>query len=230
MVGGAVVFYSGDVKSLVNDMQIAKPTLLPVVPRLLTRIYAKIQDSVKGSVVKRFLLNAAYRSKRAQLAKCDDGKLPSNDTLLDRLVFAKIRVLLGGHVRLIMIGAAPIAPKITEFLRASLGCVIMEGYGQTECVAPCTVTLPGDLRTGHVGPPIAAAVIKLVDVPEMGYRAAEGRGEVCVRGPIVFQGYFGDPARTASVLDADMWLHTGDIGQFTKVSDFEFVCILILFF
>ncbi|KAH9400419.1 hypothetical protein TYRP_001984, partial [Tyrophagus putrescentiae] len=204
MVGGSVVFFSGDVKVLSDDMKIAKPTLLPAVPRLLTRIYCKIQDSVKSNVIKSLLLNTAYHFKQKDFERT--GHHSPGHT---------VRENLGGRVRLVMSGSAPLNPNVLEFLRCALGAVVIEGYGQTECCAPCTVTFPRDVRTGHVGPPIAAAAIKLADVPDMGYYAADGKGEVLVRGPIVFQGYFKDPERTAATLDTDGWLHTGDIGQWT---------------
>jgi len=70
---------------------------------------------------------------------------------------------------------------------------------------------------GHVGPPTPGAILKLADVPEMGYYAREGKGELLVRGPIVFRGYFKEPERTAQVLK-DGWLYTGDIGTFTEVN------------
>lgn len=211
MVGGSIVYFSGDVKQLSDDMKIAMPTLLPAVPRLLTRIYCKIQDSVKSNVMKSLLLNTAFHFKQKNFTKTG---IVRNDTFWDKLVFHKIRDTLGGKVRLIMCGSAPLNPNVLEFLRCALGCVVLEGYGQTECVAPCTCTFPNDIQSGHVGPPLSAAKIKLADVPEMGYYAKDGKGEILVQGPIVFQGYFKDPERTAQTLDNDGWLHTGDIGLF----------------
>ncbi|XP_008934944.1 PREDICTED: long-chain-fatty-acid--CoA ligase 1-like, partial [Merops nubicus] len=88
-----------------------------------------------------------------------------------------------------------------------------EGYGQTECTAGCSLSLPGDWTAGHVGAPMPCSIIKLVDVQEMNYLAARGEGEVCVKGPNVFRGYLKDPEKTAEALDKDGWLHTGDIGK-----------------
>ncbi|XP_036069976.1 long-chain-fatty-acid--CoA ligase 1 isoform X3 [Oryzias melastigma] len=88
-----------------------------------------------------------------------------------------------------------------------------EGYGQTECTAGCTITLPGDFSEGHVGPPLPCNIIKLMDVPEMNYYAVNGEGEVCVKGSNVFKGYLRDPEKTAETIDADGWVHTGDIGK-----------------
>ena len=93
---------------------------------------------------------------------------------------------------------------------------ISEGYGQTECVGPCTATLMGDETTGHVGPPLVSCIVKLVDVPEMDYNSCDGRGEILVKGPIVFQGYFKMPQLTSDTLDKDGWLHTGDIGYWSS--------------
>ena len=138
------------------------------------------------------------------------------------------------RVRLMITGSAPLSAHVMEFLRIVFCCQVSEGYGQTECGGACTVTDPLDYASlGHVGAPLASNEIKLVSVPDLGYLVAdvahgeerdaagavvkagvpcEGRGEVCVRGPNVFPGYFKDAANTAEALDADGWLHTGDIG------------------
>lgn len=187
---------------------------------------------MKSNVIKSLLLNTAYHFKQKDFERTG---IIRQDTLWDRIVFKKVRENLGGRVRLVMSGSAPLNPNVLEFLRCALGAVVIEGYGQTECCAPCTVTFPRDVRTGHVGPPIAAAAIKLADVPDMGYYAADGKGEVLVCGPIVFQGYFKDPERTAATVDTDGWLHTGDIGQWTvqetlKIVDRRKVSEEILYF
>lgn len=94
----------------------------------------------------------------------------------------------------------------------------MEGYGQTECTAPITLTVQGDHVPEHVGPPLACCSVKLVDVPEMEYYASAGQGEVCVKGKNVFKGYYKDPEQTAITIDEDGWHHTGDVGMWLPVS------------
>lgn len=97
---------------------------------------------------------------------------------------------------------------------------VIEGYGQTECVAPITLTIQGDYVPEHVGPPICCCSVKLVDVPEMDYFAHEGKGEVCVRGNNVFLGYFKDPELNS--IDELGWHHTGDVGMWLPVSSWQY--------
>ncbi|CAG2106334.1 unnamed protein product, partial [Medioppia subpectinata] len=92
----------------------------------------------------------------------------------------------------------------------------MGGKVRLICVCPCTLTVPGDYRTGHVGPPLPCCSIRLESVPDMQYYTNDGRGEVWVKGPIVFNGYFKDPEKTAIVITPDGWLKTGDIGEWTE--------------
>uniref|UniRef100_A0A8C2PB89 Long-chain-fatty-acid--CoA ligase n=1 Tax=Capra hircus TaxID=9925 RepID=A0A8C2PB89_CAPHI len=162
-----------------------------------------------NTTLKRWLLDFASKRKEAELR----SGIIRNNSLWDKLIFHKIQSSLGGKVRLMITGAAPVSATVLTFLRAALGCQFYEGYGQTECAAGCCLTIPGDWTAGHVGAPMPCSIIKLVDVEEMNYLAAKGEGEVCVKGSNVFQGYLKDPVKTAETLDKDGWLHTGDIGK-----------------
>uniref|UniRef100_A0A673BW80 Arachidonate--CoA ligase n=1 Tax=Sphaeramia orbicularis TaxID=375764 RepID=A0A673BW80_9TELE len=206
--GGRIGFYQGDIRLLPDDMKALRPTIFPVVPRLLNRMYDKIFNQA-NTPLKRWLLNFAAKRKGAELSR---GVIRS-DSIWDKIFFSKIQASLGGRLRMIITGAAPTSPTVLGFLRAALGCQVYEAYGQTECTAGCTYTTPGDWTPGHVGAPLPCNLIKLVDVPEKNYFAAKGEGEVCVKGPNVFKGYLKDPERTAETLDSEGWLHTGDIGK-----------------
>ncbi|KAK8572978.1 hypothetical protein V6N13_048549 [Hibiscus sabdariffa] len=210
--GVAVGFYQGDTMKLMDDLVALRPTLFCSVPRLYNRIYAGILKAVKESgSLKERLFNAAYNSKKQAIL---NGKSPS--PIWDRLVFNKIKAKLGGRVRFMASGASPLSSDVMDFLKICFGGHIVEGYGMTEtsCVISCMEE--GDIVSGHVGSPNPACEIKLVDVPEMKYTSDDQpypRGEICVRGPIVFQGYYKDEMQTREVIDEDGWLHTGDIGQ-----------------
>ncbi|KAF7253888.1 Long-chain-fatty-acid--CoA ligase 5 [Varanus komodoensis] len=206
--GAKVGFFQGDIKLITDDMKTLKPTVFPVVPRLLNRVYDKIQSNAQ-TTFKKLLLNFAVARKHAEVK---EGIL-RNTSIWDKLVFRKAQEIMGGKVRIVVTGAAPISSSVLTFLRAALGCQIFEAYGQTECTAGCTFSLPGDWETGHVGPPLACNIVKLEDVAEMNYFASNNEGEICVKGPNVFKGYLKDPEKTAEALDKDGWLHTGDIGK-----------------
>ncbi|XP_039991157.1 long-chain-fatty-acid--CoA ligase 5 [Xiphias gladius] len=206
--GARVGFFQGDIRLLPDDMKTLQPTIFPVVPRLLNRVYDKIQSGAK-SPFKKWLLNYAVERKYAEVKE----GIIRNNSIWDKLIFHKVQESLGGRVRVMVTGAAPISPSVLSFLRAALGCQIFEAYGQTECTAGCTFTMPGDATSGHVGVPLPCNVVKLVDVEEMNYFASNGEGEVCIKGRNVFRGYLKDPEKTAEALDKDGWLHTGDIGK-----------------
>ncbi|NXV26949.1 ACSL1 ligase, partial [Rissa tridactyla] len=159
--------------------------------------------------LKRWMLDFASKRKEAELR----SGIVRNNSFWDKVIFRKIQASLGGKVRLMVTGAAPVSASVLTFLRTALGCQFYEGYGQTECTAGCSLSLPGDWTAGHVGAPMPCSIIKLVDVQEMNYLASRGEGEVCVKGPNVFRGYLKDPEKTAEALDKDGWLHTGDIGK-----------------
>ncbi|XP_056658937.1 long-chain-fatty-acid--CoA ligase 1 isoform X4 [Monodelphis domestica] len=206
--GAKIGFFQGDIRLLMDDLKMLQPTIFPVVPRLLNRMFDKIFGQA-NTTMKRWILDFASKRKEAELR----SGIIRNNSLWDRIIFNKIQASLGGKVRLMVTGAAPVSATVLTFLRSALGCQFYEGYGQTECTAGCSLTVPGDWTAGHVGAPMPCCHIKLVDVEEMNYLAAKGEGEICVKGPNVFKGYLKDPAKTAEALDKDGWLHTGDIGK-----------------
>nr|XP_034911110.1 long chain acyl-CoA synthetase 6, peroxisomal isoform X3 [Populus alba] len=201
--GVAVGFYQGDNMKLMDDMAALRPTIFCSVPRLYNRIYAGIMNAVKASGgLRERLFNAAYNAKKQALL---NGKNPS--PMWDRLVFNKIKDRLGGRVRLIVSGASPLSPDVLEFLKICFGGRIIEGYGMTETTSPISSMDEGDNLNGHVGSPSPAC--------EMNYTSDDKpypRGEICIRGPIVFQGYYKDEEQTREVINEDGWFHSGDIG------------------
>jgi long-chain acyl-CoA synthetase len=209
MMGASVGFYLGDIRRLSDDMKALKPTVTPAVPRLLNRIYDKVQAEVNASCVKKMLFNMAMSAKESEIKR---GVLRSN-SFWDMLVFRKVQEGMGGRLRLMLVGSAPLAENVLTFMRCALGCLVIEGYGQTECCAPITLTIQGDHVPGHVGPPVACCCVKLIDVPEMEYWAKNNQGEVCVKGTNVFQGYYKDPEKTEETIDEQGWHHTGDVGM-----------------
>jgi len=142
-------------------------------------------------------------------------------TIYDALVFSKTKLAVGGSVRLMVTGSAPISVQVIDFLKIAICCPVLEAYGQTETAAASFCTRVNDGISGHVGGPVPALEFKVVDVAEMNYTSkdkdAQGdslpRGEICMRGPTVFKGYYKQLDKTAETIDQDGWLHTGDIGQ-----------------
>jgi len=138
------------------------------------------------------------------------------NTIWDRLVFDKVREsLFGNNIQRISSGSAPLSATVQEFLRVCITPYVREGYGLTETTAGATMQV-GIFSPGDVGPPIPSMEIKLVDVPEMNYSVRDKpcpRGEVCIRGPSIFKGYFKDKVKTDEVIDVYGWFHSGDIGR-----------------
>lgn len=207
--GARIGFNSGDIRRLLDDLAIVKPTIFPTVPRLLNRIYDKVHQDVSGSFIKSTLLRLAINRKTALLKR----GIITNNTIWDRLVFARIQKLLGGRVRACAVGSAPLSSDVLNFTRCAFGCYVSEGYGQTEVTAASTLTVPQEWQTGIVGPPLTNCHIKLVDIPEMDYYASDNKGEICLRGSCVMNGYYKDPEKTKEVIDEDGWVHSGDVGQ-----------------
>ncbi|ETV94995.1 protein disulfide-isomerase domain [Aphanomyces invadans] len=218
---GSIGFYQGNTLKLTEDLVELRPTHFVTVPRLLNKIYDKVVHAGESAGgVKGWLFKRAMRTKLANLKR---GYL--SHPLYDKLIFSKIQAKLGlDRCRFVLTGSAPISDDVMSFFRILLDATIAEGYGQSECTGAATLTDHEDVVCGTVGAPMISSEIKLVSVPDMGYLVTDsvhgdgtkmpvnGRGEICFRGPTVFLGYFKAPDKTAEAIDADGWLHSGDIG------------------
>ncbi|EIE89627.1 hypothetical protein G6F47_004463 [Rhizopus delemar] len=221
-LGGRIGFFSGDMNTLVEDIQVLKPTVFPSVPRLLNKIYGKLLAStVQAPGVTGAL---ARRAVNAKLSNLEAGK-GFTHPLWDRLIFNKVKQVLGGNVRIIVTGSAPIGQDVIQFLRVAFCCEIREGYGATETCATTTIHYENESMAGHVGGPFPCNEIKLVDVPEMNYLSTDPcpRGEICVRGPNIFKGYYKDEEKTRECIDEEGWFHTGDIGMINETGAFVII-------
>ena len=215
--GISVGFFSGNPANIISDAILLQPTIFIGVPKVFMRVYDNIVDTIsKKGYMTRMLINRAINSKLSNYQK--NGSL--THAIWDRLVCNKFKNALGGRVRIMVTGSAPISQETLNFLKVCFSSPILEGYGQTECCAACTLTAVADFQGKSVGGPVSAAEIKLVDAPELKYLSTDKdengnstpRGEICIRGPILFNGYFNAIDKTKEAIDQEGWLHTGDIG------------------
>lgn len=126
-----------------------------------------------------------------------------------------MKALLGGNVRIMITGSAPIATDVLDFLKIAFCAPILEGYGMTESSGGSCSTYAEDPESGHVGGPLQNVKIRLKDIPEMSYTSEDKpnpRGEICFWGPSVMKGYFRNPEKTAEAFQ-DGWLRSGDVGM-----------------
>ncbi|KAK9817123.1 hypothetical protein WJX72_009841 [[Myrmecia] bisecta] len=216
-LGAKVGYWRGDIKGLVDDIAALKPTIFIGVPRVFDRIYAGVLAKInQAGGLKAKLFHYGFNRK---LHFLNQG-FPSNKAspFFDKLVFSKIKVRLGGRVRIILTGGAPLSRHVEDFLKVTMCCPVVQGYGLTETCAASFIAVPNNpAMSGTVGPPLPIFEYRLEGVPEMKYDplASPPRGEVCIRGPTVFTGYYKQQEKTDEVLDSDGWFHTGDIGEVT---------------
>jgi len=212
-LGCKIGFFSGDIRNLTDDMMHLRPTFFPAVPRVLNRIYDGVMKKAStGNPLMKIILDWAIKRKYREVRK----GIARSTSFWDYVAFRPIQRGLGGRVRTIMTGSAPLDSKVMEFIRCATGAYVMEGYGQTESSAVLSLQLPGEYEPNQVGGPLSCCKVKLADVPEMNYFAKDGFGEICCWGGNVFRGYLNDPEKTAEAIDEDGWLHTGDIGTWAK--------------
>jgi len=215
---GFTIAFVADPRSLTDALPHVSPTLLPSVPR----IFEKVHDATRAAFdaetgLKRRLVDWALGVGRRAGALREEGRrlppaLAVQHRVADRLVYSKVRKRLGGRVRLAISGAAPISIEILRFFH-SLDLLILEGYGLSECTSGASVNRPDRYRFGTVGLPL----------PNLEAKTAAD-GELLLRGPTIFAGYYKNPEATRDVLDGDGWLHTGDIAEidadgFIRITD-----------
>ena len=204
---GFTIAFCPDPRRIGEILPDVRPTILPTVPRVLEKVHTGVSANFAATTgVKRRLIDWAQRVGRRVSALRQQGQpvprgLAAQHRLADRLVYSKVKDRLGGRLRAAISGGAPLAKEIAEFFHA-LDILVLEGYGQTEGTTASNVNRPHHFKFGTVGPAI----------PGIEVTTAED-GEILVRGPTVFAGYYKDEEATSSVLPGDGWLHTGDVGE-----------------
>ncbi|RIB07615.1 hypothetical protein C2G38_2213947 [Gigaspora rosea] len=210
--GNVRTLTDASVRNCLGDIREFKPTLMCGVPAVWESIRKGVLSKVNTSSpsVQR-IFNAAYKAKGWLMER----ELPTKP--LDIIVFNKIRQQTGGRLRLALSGGAPLSTETQEFLSIAL-CPILQGYGMTETCGIITVITPDQFAYGSVGAPVPCLEVKLVDVPEAGYRSTNKppQGEIWVRGPCITQGYYKNEKVTKETLTEDGWLQTGDIGEWKE--------------
>ena len=198
-----VLGHSPDVKNLVTDLASFRPTFVIAVPRVFEKIYNAADARSTGAKQKVFRLAAKTAIAYSRALDAPEGPsrgLRAQRAVFDRMVFSRLRDLLGGRVGHVISGGGPLGERLGHFYRGA-GITVLEGYGLTETAAPCTVNLPDATRIGSVGPPLPGTSVRLDD-----------DGEILIKGIGLFRGYHNNPAATAEALDHG-WLRSGDLGS-----------------
>ncbi|NXS11592.1 ACSL4 ligase, partial [Neodrepanis coruscans] len=199
-----------------GDCTVLKPTLMAAVPEIMDRIYKNVMSKVQEmNCIQRTLFKIGYDYKLEQIKRGYDAPL------CNVLLFKKVKALLGGNVRMMLSGGAPLSPQTQRFMNICFCCPVGQGYGLTETCGAGTITEVADYSTGRVGAPLICCEIKLRDWQEGGYTNKDKpnpRGEIVIGGPNVSMGYFKNEEKTTEEFSVDengqRWFCTGDIGEF----------------
>jgi long-chain acyl-CoA synthetase len=205
-LGATIAYWERDPLKILPNLAELKPTYFPSVPRIFEKIYTAASSGVeKEGGLKKAIFNWSIETGKKMRATERAGRKPGfllrkSYEFADKQVLSKIRALFGGNLRLAVSGAAPINPEILRFFDAA-GVLVLEGWGMTETSTAATISSPDDFKVGTIGKPFPGCEVKI---------AADG--EILVKGPNVFQGYYKNEEATRETI-VDGWLHTGDIGE-----------------
>jgi long-chain acyl-CoA synthetase len=211
---GVSIAYVESLEALPRNLLEVRPTVMAVVPRILEKVHVNVLEKVgRAAAWQRRLFHWSINVGRRHFSCVNQGRKPPLALQLarriaDRLVYSKIRAQMGGRLRFLVSGAAPLAPDLAEFFFA-IGLPVYEGYGLTETSPVIAVNAPGAVRVGTVGRVIPGVEVKLGEavVDELG---GTGR-EILVRGPNVSSGYYHLDAENREAF-VDGWFRTGDLG------------------
>jgi long-chain acyl-CoA synthetase len=208
---GTVLGHTPDVANLVADLGSFQPTFILAVPRVFEKVYNGAELQASASPLKSRIFAAAARSAiewsqtLGTTGRADPGgqglRLRAAHALYDRLVYSKLRAATGGRVQYAVSGGAALGERLGHFFRGA-GITVLEGYGLTETSPVVSANLPSRNKIGTVGPPVPGVTVRIAD-----------DGEILVSGPNIFAGYWHNEAATAEMIDAEGWLHTGDLGE-----------------
>jgi long-chain acyl-CoA synthetase len=197
---GVSIAFAESLDTLSRDLLAVRPTLMTGAPRVFEKIYARVLERGRaGGQVERRVFDWSMRVAAAAGRSAGGPSASWSWRLADRLVLSRVREGVGGRVRFFISGSAPLRKDLAEVF-GGVGVPILEGYGLTETAPVVSVTPPGAIRAGTVGPPLSNVQVRIAD-----------DGEILVRGPSVMRGYYRKPAETGEAL-RNGWLHTGDIG------------------
>jgi long-chain acyl-CoA synthetase len=202
-LGAILAYWSGDPKQIIPDLTEVKPSFFPSVPRMFEKIYTLATSAAPDREQLDKAVDVGVKVRMAREAGEEvPAELEAAFDQAEEALYKNVRALFGGKIRECVTGAAPIAPEILRFFYAC-GVPVMEGYGMTETSTSATVNRPtgNAFRFGSVGRPQEGVEVKIAD-----------DGEVLIKGPNIFQGYYKNEEATAEALEG-RWLHTGDLGR-----------------